>query len=82
MINKKEKIKSKKIMDVLLSSDTTEAQGFLKRREMIVQLLSLEIRKMRRCQVQGYLGLLLEMQWEQKRTAQCHVPCYDKCYQF
>ncbi|KAF0924420.1 hypothetical protein E2562_010087 [Oryza meyeriana var. granulata] len=29
LINKKEKIKSKKIGDVLLSSDTTEAQGFL-----------------------------------------------------
>lgn len=29
LINKREKIKSKKITDVLLSSDTTEAQGFL-----------------------------------------------------
>jgi len=29
LINKKEKIKSKKISDVLLSNDTTEAQGFL-----------------------------------------------------
>ena len=29
MLNKREKIKSKKITDVLLSSDTTEAQGFL-----------------------------------------------------
>jgi len=29
LINKKEKIKSKKIRDVLLSNDTTEAQGFL-----------------------------------------------------
>ena len=28
-MNKREKIKSKKITDVLLSSDTTEAQGFL-----------------------------------------------------
>ena len=29
LINKRAKIKSKKITDVLLSSDTTEAQGFL-----------------------------------------------------
>ncbi|ONM31992.1 hAT transposon superfamily protein [Zea mays] len=29
LMNKREKIKSKKITDVLLSSDTTEAQGFL-----------------------------------------------------
>jgi len=29
LINKKEKIKSKKISDILLSNDTTEAQGFL-----------------------------------------------------
>ena len=29
MINKKEKIKAKRISDVLLSSDTNEAQGFL-----------------------------------------------------
>ena len=29
MINKKEKIKAKRISDVLLSSDTTEVQGFL-----------------------------------------------------
>jgi hypothetical protein len=29
LLNKKEKIKSKKISDVLLSSETTEAQGFL-----------------------------------------------------
>ena len=29
LINKKEKIKAKKISDVLLSSETTEAQGFL-----------------------------------------------------
>ena len=29
LINKKEKIKAKKINDVLLSSETTEAQGFL-----------------------------------------------------
>jgi len=29
LINKKEKIKSKKISDVFLSYDTTEAQGFL-----------------------------------------------------
>lgn len=29
MINKKEKIKAKKITDVLMSSDTSEAQGFL-----------------------------------------------------
>jgi hypothetical protein len=29
LINKKEKIKSKKINDVLSSNDTTEAQGFL-----------------------------------------------------
>jgi hypothetical protein len=29
LINKRTKIKSKKITDVLLSSDTTEAQGFL-----------------------------------------------------
>ncbi|CAD6220557.1 unnamed protein product [Miscanthus lutarioriparius] len=29
LINKKEKIKSKKISDVFLSNDTTEAQGFL-----------------------------------------------------
>ena len=28
-MNKRQKIKSKKITDVLLSSDTTEAQGFL-----------------------------------------------------
>jgi hypothetical protein len=28
-MNKREKIKSKKITDVLLSNDTTEAQGFL-----------------------------------------------------
>jgi hypothetical protein len=29
LLSKREKIKSKKISDVLLSSDTTEAQGFL-----------------------------------------------------
>jgi hypothetical protein len=29
LLNKREKIKTKKITDVLLSSDTTEAQGFL-----------------------------------------------------
>jgi hypothetical protein len=29
LINKKEKIKSKKISDVLLSNDTTKVQGFL-----------------------------------------------------
>jgi len=29
LLNKKERIASKKITDVLLSSDTTEAQGFL-----------------------------------------------------
>ncbi|XP_002440161.2 uncharacterized protein LOC8061081 [Sorghum bicolor] len=29
LLNKREKIKSKKIIDVLLSNDTTEAQGFL-----------------------------------------------------
>jgi len=29
LINKKEKIKSKKISDILLSNNTTEAQGFL-----------------------------------------------------
>ena len=29
LLSKREKIKSKKINDVLLSSDTTEAQGFL-----------------------------------------------------
>ena len=29
LLNKREKIKSKKITDVLLSSETTEAQGFL-----------------------------------------------------
>jgi hypothetical protein len=28
-MNKRAKIKSKKVTDVLLSSDTTEAQGFL-----------------------------------------------------
>ncbi|KAG2570697.1 hypothetical protein PVAP13_7KG038718 [Panicum virgatum] len=31
MLNKREKIKSKKITDVLLSSDTTEAQDFLQK---------------------------------------------------
>jgi uncharacterized protein (DUF1778 family) len=36
LINKRAKIKSKKITDVILSSDTTEAQDFLKRMEMIV----------------------------------------------
>jgi hypothetical protein len=29
LLSKREKIKSKKIIDVLLSSDTCEAQGFL-----------------------------------------------------
>jgi hypothetical protein len=29
LLNKREKIKTKKITDVLLSSDTTEAKGFL-----------------------------------------------------
>ncbi|AQK99346.1 hAT transposon superfamily protein [Zea mays] len=68
LMNNREKIKSKKITDVLLSSDTTEAQGFLQEGgDDCAQVVFRDERKMR-WKVHGYLGLLLERQWEQKNS--------------
>ena len=41
------------------------------RMEISVHVLSIEMKKMRRWKVQGYLDLLLERQWEQRNNLSC-----------
>ena len=70
LFNKKEKIKSKKISDVLLSNDTTEAQGFLheNRDDCALVVYRDEEDEM---EGTGIPCLLLEMQWEQRNNLSC-----------
>ena len=65
LLSKREKIKSKKIIDVLVSSDTCEAQGFLQEGGDDCALVEFRDGRKMRWKVQGYLGLSLERQWEQ-----------------
>ena len=44
---------------------------FCMRMEISVHVLSIEMKKMRRWKVQGYLDLLLERQWEQMNNLSC-----------
>ena len=53
---------------------------FCMRMEMSVHLLSIEMKKMRRWKVQGYLDLLLERQWEQMNNLSCaEVQEWESC---
>ena len=69
LLSKREKIKSKKIIDVLLSSDTCEAQGFLQEGGDDCALV--EFRDGEEDEMEGTripFGLSLERQWEQMNS--------------
>jgi len=70
LLSKRAKIKSKKIRDVLLSSDTTEAQGFLQ--EGGDECALVDFRDGEEDEMEGvFLGLSLERQWEQMISLSC-----------
>ena len=62
LMNKREKIKSKKSLMFSCLVIQLKLKVFSKRMEMIVHYLSLEMKTRMRWKVQGYLGLLLERQ--------------------
>jgi len=68
LLSKREKIKSNKITDVLLSSDTTEVQGFLQEGGDDCALADFRDVEEDEMKVPGYLGLSLERQWEQMNS--------------
>jgi hypothetical protein len=63
-MSKREKIKSKKINDVLISSEITKAQGFLFEGGDDCAVIVHRDEEDEECSIQISIGLLLEMQWE------------------